>query len=53
MADTYRSIVVLNKVHKAFFNRDYFIEMTTSANEHLLSQFTLVLENELESTTAP
>ena len=29
MAGTYRSTIVLNKVHTAFFNSDYFGEMTT------------------------
>ena len=34
MAGTYRSTVVLDKVHMAFFNSDCFTEMTTRANEH-------------------
>ena len=46
MSDTYRSTMVLEKVHAAFFNSDYFSEMTTRAKEHLLTQFTLVLETE-------
>ena len=32
----------------AFFSRDYFGEMTTVANEHILAQFTLALEIEFE-----
>ena len=36
-AGTYRSTEVLDKVHEAFFNSDYFIEMTTRENEHLLA----------------
>ena len=45
IAGTYISTVVLNKVNTAFFNNDYFGEMTTRANKHLLAQFTLELEN--------
>ena len=47
-AGTCRSTAVLYKVHVAFFNSDYFGEMTTRANEHLLAQFMLALENEFE-----
>ena len=40
MAGTYRPTIVLNEVHMAFFNNDYFSEMTTMENEHILVQFT-------------
>ena len=43
MASPYRSSIFLNKVHVAFFNSEYFGEMTTRANEHLSAQFTLAL----------
>ena len=46
MAHTYRSTVVLEKVHTAFFNSAYFGKIITRANEHLLAQFTLALEIE-------
>ena len=45
---TYRSTIVFNKVHGAFFNSDYFGEMTTRANEHLLAQFMLALDTKFE-----
>ena len=48
MAGKYRSTVVLDKVHEAFFNSDYFIEITTRENEHLLTQFPSALEIEFE-----
>ena len=48
MAGTYRSTLVLNKVHVSFFSSDYFSEITTRANKHLLAKFMLVLEIEFE-----
>ena len=49
MAGTHRSTVVLDKVLTAFFNSDdYFLEMTTRANKHLLVQFMLALEIKFE-----
>ena len=49
MANTYRSTIVLDKVHVTFFNSDYFGEMTTRINEHLLAQFTVASEIEFET----
>ena len=50
MAGTYRSIKILNSnFHMAFFISDYFGEMNTRVNEHLLAQFTLALEIGFES----
>ena len=48
MAGIYWSTVVLHKVHMAFFNRDYFGEVTTRENKYLLVQFTWALEMEFE-----
>ena len=48
MPGTYRSTIVLSKVNVAFFNSDYFSEMTTRANRNCLAQFTLALETEFE-----
>ena len=40
--------ITMFKVLVAFFNSDYFTDMTTRANEHLLAQFTLASEIEFE-----
>ena len=44
----HRSTTVLNRVHVAILNSDYFSEITTWENEHLLAQFTIALEIEFE-----
>ena len=47
-AGTYRSTVVLDKVHMEFFNSDNFFKMTTRPNEILLATIMLTLEIEFE-----
>ena len=47
-ADTYRSTVIIDKVHERFFHSGNFIKITCMVNEHHLVQFMFILEIKFE-----